>query len=559
MCGFLFQKKISNNFKLDKKKFKIASKLIYHRGPDSKNYLYDKSSNIFHSRLEIIDLNKRSSQPMTRMGYTIIFNGEIYNYKKIKKELESDFIFQTNSDTEVLLFSYIKWKKKMFEKIDGMYSFVIFNNLRNTLFFARDLFGQKPLYYFKDNNQIFFSSEIKPLLKAISYKFKKINYNNSEIFKYLNFNYYGDGKETFFKNIYQIQPGSFGHLKGKKIFLSKIKYPKYKSKINTKNILKLLKDEIGNHLVADVETAIMISDGVDSKSIVDICKKFFKKNLKLFNLEFEGFNNIEFRNKYIKQKKNLFFSKFFKKEMFNYMNKSAEICETPPLSLFTLGMVKLFKKINKNKIKVVLNGQGVDEVFGGYNIYYSKQSNNKTYHPDGTIMLNDKSIYKKNLKNNLNINKNLVIQRKHMAFKSKIPKNLSQIDKLSMISSVECRSPFLTKNIAGLLDKLKLYDLQFNKIKKYIFRQSLFKLTKDKFYFNEKRFKQAPQTEFMLDSLNLKKIEQIINKKNMCDIYFNKKYLKNYFHDFKMFKNNGFVIWQYLSLNSFINYFNNFK
>ena len=112
MCGFLYQKKLSDNFKLDKKKFKIASKLIFHRGPDSKNYLYDKSSNVFHSRLEIIDLNKRSSQPMTRMGYTIIFNGEIYNYKKIKKELESDFIFQTNSDTEVLLFSYIKWKKK---------------------------------------------------------------------------------------------------------------------------------------------------------------------------------------------------------------------------------------------------------------------------------------------------------------------------------------------------------------------------------------------------------------------------------------------------------------
>ena len=98
--------------------------------------------------------------------------------KKIKKELESDFIFQTNSDTEVLLFSYIKWKKKMFDKIEGMYSIVIFNNSRNTLFFARDLFGQKPLYYFKDNNQIFFSSEIKPLLKAVNYKFKKINYNN---------------------------------------------------------------------------------------------------------------------------------------------------------------------------------------------------------------------------------------------------------------------------------------------------------------------------------------------------------------------------------------------
>ena len=84
---FFIKKKLSDNFKLDKKKFKIASKLIFHRGPDSKNYLYDKSSNVFHSRLEIIDLNKRSSQPMTRMGYTIIFNGEIYNYKKNKKRI----------------------------------------------------------------------------------------------------------------------------------------------------------------------------------------------------------------------------------------------------------------------------------------------------------------------------------------------------------------------------------------------------------------------------------------------------------------------------------------
>ena len=558
MCGFLFQKKISKNFKLDKKKFKIASKLIYHRGPDSKNYLYDINSNISHSRLEIIDLNERSSQPMTRLGYTIIFNGEIYNYKKIKKELESDFIFQTSSDTEVLLYSYIKWKEKMFDKIDGMYSFIILNNLNNTLFFARDLFGQKPLYYFKDNNQIIFSSEIKPILKLNYFKLKKIKFNNQEIFKFLNFHYYGDGIETFFKKIYQIQPGSYGYLRNKKISLSKIKYPKFKNKINAKNILNLLRDEIGNHLIADVETAIMISDGVDSKSIVDICKRFFNKNLKLFNLAFEDFDNTEFKKKYSNQKQNLFFSKFFKREMFSYLSKSAKICEAPPLSLFTLGMVKLFRNIKKKKIKVVLNGQGIDEIFGGYNIFFLNQKN-KIYHPDGTVLSSNKAIYKKNLKNNFNINKSLIFQRKNMVFKSKIPKNLSQLDKLSMISSVECRSPFLTKNIAGLLAKLKLDDLQFNKIKKYIFRQSLYKLTKDKFYFNEKRYKQAPQTEFMLNSVNLKRIKEIIYKKNICDQYFDKKKLKSYFEEFKMFKNNGFVIWQYLSLNSFINYFNKFK
>ena len=150
MCGFIYQKKINKKFNIDKALFKKASKLIYHRGPDSKKYFFNEEVNIFHSRLEIIDLFKRSSQPMTRLGYTIIYNGEIYNFKKIKKELESEFNFQTNSDTEVLLFSFIKWKENMFQKINGMFSFVIFNSSKNLFFFARDLFGQKPLYFSKD-------------------------------------------------------------------------------------------------------------------------------------------------------------------------------------------------------------------------------------------------------------------------------------------------------------------------------------------------------------------------------------------------------------------------
>ena len=245
--------------------------------------------------------------------------------------------------------------------------------------------------------------------------------------------------------------------------------------------------------------------------------------------------------------------------MFRFLSKTAGICETPPLSLFTLGMVKLFKKIKKENIKVVLNGQGVDEIFGGYNLYYKKQDKNKTYHPDGTIFLNKKNIYKKNIKSDLKLNNNLNLQRKNMAFKSKIPKNLNQYDKISMNYSIECRSPYLTKNLAGLIAKLKLSQLNFDGHKKYLFRKSLYKLTKDKFYFNEKRFKQAPQTEYMQDNINLKIIKKIITKKNYCDKYFNKKILVNYFKEFQKSKNNGFVIWQYISLNSFLNYFNKFN
>ena len=124
-----------------------------------------------------------------------------------------------------------------------------------------------------------------------------------------------------------------------------------------------------------------------------------------------------------------------------------------------------------------------------------------------------KEYIQKEIKSYSRSKKNLKSLRKDMAFKSKIPKNLNQIDKISMNYSIECRSPYLTKNLAGLIDRLNLSQLNFNGHKKYLFRQSLYNLTKDKFYFNEKRFKQAPQTEFIQDDKNLKVIKKMISKK----------------------------------------------
>ena len=558
MCGFIYQQKKKSNFNINSFLFRKASKLIFHRGPDSKSYLQNKNVNVFHSRLKIIDLNQRSNQPMTRNGYTIIFNGEIYNFKELRKELQKNFNFKTYSDTEVLLFSYLKWKEKMFNKINGMFSFVIFNNNKKELFFARDLFGQKPLYFYNDKNQIIFSSEIKPILVLKS--FKKIQFEDKEILKYLHHNFYGDTKYTFFKDIFQIEPGRFGFLKKNKLITKKIIYKKTNFTPNIKTVNKIINKEIGEHLVSDVETAIMISEGVDSKSILDISRKVYKKNLKLFNLEFENLDNKKFRKEYYKKKNiNLILKKFLKKQMFRNFKYAAEICEAPPLSLFTLGMINLFKKIKDQKIKVVLNGQGVDEIFGGYNLLYIKKKKGNYYHPDGTILSDNKKIFKYESKITSNLSNNLTIKRNYMAFNSKIPKNLNQYDKISMKYSIECRSPYLTKTLANLLNKLRSKDLYNFGHKKYLFRKCLFNQTKDKFYFNPKIFKQAPQTEYMLDKYNLNKIEKLIKKDNLCDKFFIKKNFIRYFDDFKIKKNNGFIIWQYLSLNYFLDYFKKFN
>lgn len=554
MCGFVFHKKFKIKKNDEIKLFRKATRLIFNRGPDNKSYFHDEMHNIFHARLNIIDLNSRSNQPMSINGYGIIYNGEIYNFKELRKLLEKSFIFKTSSDTEVLLYAYLKWGKKMFQKIEGMYSFVIYNLKNRKYFFARDLFGQKPLYYFKNRHEIIFSSEIKPIIKLL--KLKKVEFETKEINKYLNFNYYGDEKFTFFKNIYQVPPGNFGYIEKKKLILRKIKNIKIDKKVNDNELLKIIKNEIKNCLISDVKTAILISEGIDSRSILDISKKIFKKNLKLFNLEFENFDNSLFKNSYKKDYlSNLVSTKFFKKDLIKSFDQASKICEAPPLSLFTLGMIKMFKNINEKKYKVVLNGQGVDEIFGGYDAIFKSLKNKNIYHPSGNVLSKNKQSYLvKNLKI-ADIKKSIKKIRAQMAFQSKIPKNLNQYDKISMNFSIENRSPYLSSKLSSLIKILNFKQIYKNGHTKYIFRKILFKLTKNKHYFRKKIYKQAPQSEFMLDKVNFLKIKKILNKKNYCDQFFLKKNILQYLYEFKRKKNNGFVIWQYLSLNSFLNNF----
>ena len=164
------------------------------------------------------------------------------------------------------------------------------------------------------------------------------------------------------------------------------------------------------------------------------------------------------------------------------------------------------------------------------------------------------------LKKTMNQNenkKNFKEIRLDMSFKTKIPKNLNQYDKISMNYSIENRSPYLTNDSYQIMKILKKNQLYSNKHTKKIFRNSMYKFTNDKFYFEKKMYEQAPQSEFMLSKNNYKTIKTILKRNNYCDKFFHKKNLVNYFENFKIKRNNGFLIWQYLSLNSFINCFKN--
>ena len=164
MCGIYGS--IGKNYKNIEETF---SKALYHRGPDDKGIFYDDDKNIVlgHTRLSIIDLSNQAHQPMSIDSYTLVFNGEIYNYQEIKKELQAyGYTFMTNSDTEVVLKSFMYWKEDCVKHFRGMFAFCVYDKQKEEFFLSRDRFGIKPIIYSFEDDQFIFSSELKPFLKS---------------------------------------------------------------------------------------------------------------------------------------------------------------------------------------------------------------------------------------------------------------------------------------------------------------------------------------------------------------------------------------------------------
>ena len=204
MCGFVgFVSKEGNK----KKIIKDMADIIIHRGPDSDGYYVGEDVALGFRRLSIIDLDG-GTQPIynEKQDKVIVFNGEIYNYKEIKEDLlEKGHVFRSESDTEVLLHGYEEYKEKILNKLRGMFAFVIYDIKNNSLFGARDFYGIKPMYYYKNKNEFMFGSEIKSFLGHP--KFRK-ELNRDMLKQYLTFQY-SVGEETFFKDVFKLMPGHY--------------------------------------------------------------------------------------------------------------------------------------------------------------------------------------------------------------------------------------------------------------------------------------------------------------------------------------------------------------
>ena len=378
IAGYLGNREISLS------KIRELESLMYNRGPDSfcfsrinikKKILY-----LFHSRLKIIDLSNKANQPFIYKGYILIFNGEIYNYKEIKEKLIlKGYKFYTKSDTEVLLYSYIEFGIECTKHFDGMWSFAIWDPKKNCLVISRDRFGEKPIFFSRNNQELYFGSEVKYIQNLLN-----LNYSINEnlIKKNLVFGYKSIHKnnETYFNNIYSLESSSFINFDLNNNFqIKKYWKPEYKPKKNfslneiREKVYFILNKSLRDRLNSDVPIALSLSGGVDSSVLIGLLKKSLHfKDLASFSLIDKGEYNekdlINKTEKFLKIKNN--FLKINYKDFFKNLTSVIKYQNQPISTITYFAQNSLMKHISELGFKVVLSGTGADELFTGYYDHY---------------------------------------------------------------------------------------------------------------------------------------------------------------------------------------------
>lgn len=354
----------------DKKQARLALSKLSHRGPDNCTILESKNLLFSHQRLSIIDSHTRSHQPIVDNGIKISFNGEIYNFKELKKEL--DFEFKTQSDSEVILASYLKWGLDFVQHLRGMFAIALLDN--ETLYLFRDRLGKKPIFFMNDKS-FRFSSEIKALTPFLD----KYELNNDALMSYLSF-LAPTPPHTFFKGIYKLGAGEFLTLKNGDFEIKRY-FDLLDSKPNIitdrdeaiNSLEKILNDSISLRLNSDVPMASLLSGGIDSATINAYA---LKNGIKLdsYTLGYKEFAKYDER-KNAKESAN--FLGINNKEVeitqddfIDSIDEVFEALDEPLNDPASIPLYLLFKEIKKDGYKVVLSGEGSDELFLGYRQYF---------------------------------------------------------------------------------------------------------------------------------------------------------------------------------------------
>lgn len=351
-----------------------AIKQLNKRGPDYSSNYNTKNGGLGHARLSIIDTTNGANQPMSDSSgrYTIVFNGEIYNYLELKQTLESNgTIFYTNSDTEVLLQLFIEEGKNSLYKLDGFFAFCIYDNEEDSYFIARDRYGIKPLLYYKDEEQFIFGSELKALLQFPIDK----SVDRDSLSQFFQFNYIPE-PNSIFTNVKKLLPGHSISVKGKEVKIEKF-YAYYLNQTLSndsystakKKVRELLEYSVEKRMVADVPIGSFLSGGIDSSIIATISSRL-TSNLHTFSVGFKDEPYFD-ETKYAKlvadkiKTEHTVFS-LSNNDLYEHFEEVLDYIDEPFADSSAIN-VFLLSKYTKDQVTVALSGDGADELFSGYN------------------------------------------------------------------------------------------------------------------------------------------------------------------------------------------------
>ncbi|MEG1302662.1 MAG: asparagine synthase (glutamine-hydrolyzing) [Lachnospiraceae bacterium] len=344
---------------------------IIHRGPDSAGTYTDDEAALGFRRLSIIDLSAMGDQPLYNEDRTkvLVFNGEIYNYQELREELiEAGHEFKTQTDSETLLHGYEQWGEQLVNRLRGMYAFVIWDTEKKKLFGARDIFGVKPFYYAQMNDTFLFGSEIKSFMEHP--KFDKI-FNEDVLGVYLSFQFVPTN-ETFFKGVLCLQPGHYFTYENGKMEITRFFEPQFSENKEKSfgefvdEIEMTMKDSVAKHKISDVEVASYLSSGVDSSYLT-----YLGQVDHTFTVGFDDkqYSEIQDAKEFAASIHMTNDAKVITpEEYWDCLSDIQYYMDEPVADPAAVALFFLSREAAK-KVKVVLSGEGSDELFGGYNIY----------------------------------------------------------------------------------------------------------------------------------------------------------------------------------------------
>lgn len=561
MCGILGTNFLSDNFK-------SALENLNNRGPDFNCIKNIDSKQFGHTRLSIIDLDKEANQPIVFDDILVVFNGEIYNYKQLI--IEENLTCKTASDTEVLIRLYQKYGIKFLNKLNGMFSFCIYDIKKDKYFCARDRYGKKPFFYYLKDNKFIFSSSIQSIIKILQ---TTPSLNKVALSQYVQY-FVPIGENTFYNDINSLEASTY--LSYENNTLEKKKYYKintYKAIKDEKSALEKIEENlikcVKTRLVSDVEVGSLLSGGIDSSLISAIYSKHSSKKIHTFSIGYDEYKNyceLEYANITAKHiNSNHTAVSIGKKDFIEYLEDSFDALEQPHADSAAIPLNILTKKIKNSGIKTVLSGEGSDELFLGYDNYKKflsyyqfenslDNSQNQFLNSIISALQNNtkeseylrRIVKKETLYNSFgevftNLQKRKLF-KKVPTFKSENPKKdpvdwmsyidlkiwlgeglLSKVDRISMRNSIEVRTPFLDYNLVDLLFSIDS-NIKIGDTNKYLLKKIASKYIPETIINRTKKGFNSPFNEWLFEEYGNSILELIleVNKESML---FNDTYL----------------------------------